>query len=57
MAGRVETAGELTRGVTVFDRRLRPQWKVNMQVARDVSVAEAREQLHRSLRFAGQQST
>ena len=56
MAGRVETAGELTRGATVFDRRLRPAWQANMEVACDVHVEEAKEIMIRCLRFAGQQS-
>ncbi|QDT10003.1 nucleoside hydrolase [Planctomycetes bacterium K23_9] len=56
MAGRVETSGELTRGATVFDRRLRPEWAVNMEVAVDVADGDAKAMLIRSLRYAGQQS-
>ncbi|TWU21530.1 Pyrimidine-specific ribonucleoside hydrolase RihA [Novipirellula galeiformis] len=56
MAGRVETRGELTRGVTVFDQRLRPEWPVNMEVALDVDADEAHEMLVRGLRYAGQQT-
>jgi purine nucleosidase len=56
MAGRVETTGEFTRGATVFDRRLRPEWIDNMEVASDVQVDEVKNMLVRSLRFAGQQS-
>ncbi len=33
MAGQVEINGELTRGVTVFDRRPVPEWRSNMEVA------------------------
>jgi len=33
MAGQVETEGQLTRGVTVFDRRMAPEWRNNMEVA------------------------
>ena len=33
MAGQVETEGQLTRGVTVFDRRPVPEWRPNMEVA------------------------
>ena len=33
MAGQVETEGQLTRGVTVFDRRQAPEWRNNMEVA------------------------
>tara|TARA_R110002049_G_scaffold27321_2_gene94078 strand:+ start:186198 stop:187139 length:942 start_codon:yes stop_codon:yes gene_type:complete len=56
MAGRVETTGELTSGATVFDRRLRPEWQDNMEVATDVQIDEVKEMIIRSLRFAGQQS-
>ncbi len=55
MAGKVETRGELTRGMTVFDRRMRPEWPMNMEVAVDVDVDEARQMVVRSLRYAGQQ--
>ena len=33
MAGDVETRGDLTLGATVFDRRLNPRWRPNMDVA------------------------
>ncbi len=33
MAGDVEVRGELTLGATVFDRRPKPQWRNNMEVA------------------------
>ena len=56
MAGRVETRGELTRGATIFDRRLRPEWQDNMEVAVDVQVDEVKNMLIRSLRFAGQKT-
>lgn len=56
MAGRVETRGELTRGMTVFDRRLRRQWQLNMEVAMSVDRAEACEAIVRGLRYAGQLS-
>jgi purine nucleosidase len=54
MAGDVETRGELTRGMTVFDRRLRPEWHQNMEVATDVNAADAAEAIVRGLRYAGQ---
>jgi purine nucleosidase len=54
MAGDVETRGELTRGMTVFDRRLRPEWHQNMEVATDVNAADAAEAIIRGLRYAGQ---
>jgi purine nucleosidase len=36
MAGDVETRGELTLGMTVFDRRRVPTWRHNMEVATDM---------------------
>ncbi len=36
MAGDVETLGELTAGMTVFDRRRVPAWRYNMEVAMDM---------------------
>ena len=36
MAGDVETGGELTAGMTVFDRRRVPAWRHNMDVAVDM---------------------
>jgi purine nucleosidase len=56
MAGKVETRGDLTRGTTVFDQRLRREWPMNMEVAIDVDAQEAKAAIVRSLRFAGQQS-
>ena len=56
MAGKVETRGELTRGTTVFDQRLRRQWHMNMEVAINVDTSEAKAAIVRSLRYAGQQS-
>jgi inosine-uridine nucleoside N-ribohydrolase len=56
MAGRVETRGELTRGMTVFDRRLHRQWQLNMEVAMSVDRPEAFEAIVRGLRYAGQRS-
>ncbi|MCC9643134.1 nucleoside hydrolase [Rhodopirellula sp. JC740] len=56
MAGDVEVNGALTRGMTVFDRRLRPEWSVNMEVARRASVADVRDAIVRSIRYAGQQT-
>jgi purine nucleosidase len=56
MAGKVETRGELTRGTTVFDQRLRPEWPMNMEVAVGVDQTEVKAAIVRSLRYAGQQS-
>ena len=36
MAGDVETLGELTAGMTVFDRRQAPAWRHNMDVVTDM---------------------
>jgi len=39
MAIDIETGGDLSRGATVFDRRGIPQWKTNIEVAREVDSA------------------
>ena len=54
MAGDVETRGELTQGATVFDRRDRPEWRNNMEVAVGVDEAEVLNCITRGLKFAGQ---
>lgn len=56
MAAKVETRGELTIGMTVFDRRMRPEWNDNMEVAHKVDVNGARDAIMRGLRYAGQHS-
>ncbi|MEO1530328.1 MAG: nucleoside hydrolase [Planctomycetota bacterium] len=56
MAGRVETKGELTSGMSVFDCRLRPEWNENMEVAVGGDIEAIRELVLRGLRYAGQQS-
>jgi purine nucleosidase len=56
MAGKVERHGELTRGTTVFDQRLRPEWPLNMEVALSADTSEVQAAIIRSLRYAGQQS-
>lgn len=52
MAGDVEVQGELTRGMTVFDRRRVPAWRNNMEVAVDMDtnavVAQLGERLSRA---------
>ena len=53
MAGDVEWTGELTRGVTVFDRRPHPEWRPNMDVALDVDVERVTEAILRGLHTAG----
>lgn len=41
----VETEGELTRGVTVFDRRAIPEWPANVEVATRIDSDRARQTL------------
>jgi len=54
MYGRVETSGDLTRGMTVFDRRQFPHDRPNMEVITDVDVAEVQAAVLRGLKYAGQ---
>jgi non-specific riboncleoside hydrolase len=56
MAGRVETTGELTRGMTIFDQRSQRQWRKNIEVATNLDIEAARDSFYNSLRFAGQES-
>ncbi len=49
MAGDVETAGELTVGATVFDRRRVPAWRHNVAVAMDLNKLHVIEHIVRSL--------
>lgn len=56
MAGKVETQGLLTRGMSVFDQRMRPEWKCNMEVAMSADEEAVKGLIRRSLRFAGQKS-
>ena len=56
MAGKVETVGELTRGMTLFDQRLRRNWPMNLEVACEVEADEVRDAIIRSMRYAGQKS-
>jgi purine nucleosidase len=53
MAGDVETQGVLTTGATVFDRRLCPQWRPNMDVAREIDAAAVKDYILRGLQSAG----
>jgi inosine-uridine nucleoside N-ribohydrolase len=52
MAGDVETAGELTTGATIFDRRRVPAWRHNMEVAVDMQKDAVVEQIIRGLNRA-----
>lgn len=56
MAGKVETQGVLTRGMSVFDQRLRPEWNTNMEVALSADAEAVKGLIRRSLRYAGQQT-
>ena len=38
MAMEIEARGEVTRGMTVFDRRGVPQWQTNIDVLTEVDV-------------------
>jgi purine nucleosidase len=52
MAGDVETRGELTTGQTVFDRRVRPMWRRNMEVVTDFHAEAVKEAIVRGLQAA-----
>ena len=56
MSGDVETAGELTLGATVFDRRGHPQWRPNMDVATEVDVTAVVDCILRGLAKTVKQS-
>lgn len=49
----VETTGELTRGATVFDRRVVPEWRPNLEVAVGINVEAVRQQILDHLTMAG----
>ncbi len=52
MAGDVETAGELTLGATIFDRRERRGWRPNMDVATSIDTVAAVDCMLRGLKRA-----
>lgn len=52
LAGDVETRGQLTRGMTVFDRRPHPAWRRNIEVALDCDVESIRDVIVRGLTSA-----
>ncbi|MDO4583001.1 MAG: nucleoside hydrolase [Planctomycetia bacterium] len=54
LAGDVETEGEITRGMTVFDRRNLAQWNQNIDVLMDVNVPETLEKIEITLEFLQQ---
>jgi purine nucleosidase len=56
MAADVEVRGELTRGATIFDRRMHPQWRPNMEVAIGVDAPAVLDAILRGLTSAGEQT-
>jgi inosine-uridine nucleoside N-ribohydrolase len=56
MAGDVETQGELTSGASVFDRRLLPEWRPNIDVAVEVDTAGVQAALLASIEQAARAS-
>ena len=52
MAGDVETMGEFTTGMTVFDRRRIPSWRNNMEVVVDMQKEQVIEKIIRGLNRA-----
>lgn len=54
MAADVELSGELTRGMTVFDRRRLREGRLNMEVAMEAEIAAIRDNIIRSLKRAGE---
>ncbi|QDU87652.1 Pyrimidine-specific ribonucleoside hydrolase RihA [Pirellulimonas nuda] len=50
MSGDVETAGDLTYGATVFDRRSKPDSQPNMEVVTEMDVAAVRDCLLRGVK-------
>ncbi len=54
MAGDVETAGEITVGATVFDRRRVAAWQHNMEVAVDIEAKKVVERIISGLTAAAQ---
>ncbi|MEM0926850.1 MAG: nucleoside hydrolase [Planctomycetota bacterium] len=54
MAGRVESEGRWTRGMSVFDQRLRPEWQSNMEVTLHADFDAVKGLVKRGLQYAGQ---
>ncbi len=53
MAGDVEISGDLTKGATVFDRRIKTYWRNNMEVAVGVDATAAADCIVRGMVDAG----
>ncbi len=56
MAGDVETTGELTMGMTVFDRRRVPNWRRNIGVAQYLHEREVIDAILRGIREAAERA-
>ncbi len=56
MAGDVETMGELTMGMTVFDRRRVPAWRRNLGVAKYLREREVIDAIRRGIREAAERA-
>ena len=52
IAGNVEIVGELTRGMTVFDRRRVPEWPSNMEIAYFIEKEEIIQRTLKGLHYA-----
>lgn len=52
MAGDIETSGDLTRGATVFDKRLQRGWRENMEVAKRLDLRAAKDAFFNCLKYA-----
>lgn len=53
IAGDVEIGGQLSEGATVFDRRVNPLWRNNMEVAMTVDATSAKDCIVRGLLRCG----
>lgn len=56
MAGDVELSGELTSGMTLFDRRKQRDWRVNMEVALEIDTVSVEDAILRCVHHAGKSS-
>ena len=54
LGGDVETSGEITTGMTVFDRRRLPAWRHNMEVALDMQADKVIEAIVAGVKAAAQ---
>ena len=56
MAADIETEGELTRGASIFDRRVQREWRTNVEVATDIDFVSAKQYIVDQLVLSGRQS-